>query len=206
MRSTLARLGEIRVPGLAEGLHPPAPFMSLADSVQLLVEFLRNGNGKTTLLTGAGISVDSGIRVSVLPRPASPKKKKEPSLTSCVLRVADRPIAAKTGPTRSGNTGPSFTASSSTTSECAGGTGPGLTSVSPFPRPRCENPRNDAETRENKPAGYPPVRKAESNPTHYAMAALQKMGYVSSIITVRVSLFRSLAPHLSPPPLTCRLS
>lgn len=32
------------------------------------------------------------------------------------------------------------------------------------------------------------MRKAESNPTHYAMAALQKMGYVSSIITVSRSL------------------
>lgn len=35
------------------------------------------------------------------------------------------------------------------------------------------------------------MRKAESNPTHYAMAALQKMGYVSSIITVSLLTSRS---------------
>jgi hypothetical protein len=64
MRSTLGRLGEIRVPGLVEGLHPPAPFLSLAESVKLLVASLKQHKGSTTLLTGAGVSVDSGIRVS----------------------------------------------------------------------------------------------------------------------------------------------
>lgn len=68
MRTSLRISGEIRVPGLIEGRHPPAPYLSLADSVQLLVDFLRKGKGKTTLLTGAGISVDSGIRASLLDR------------------------------------------------------------------------------------------------------------------------------------------
>jgi len=67
MRSGVPKLGEIRVPGLISGAHPPAPFLPLVKSVELLVDFLRNGKGRTTLLTGAGISVDSGIRVRSLP-------------------------------------------------------------------------------------------------------------------------------------------
>lgn len=39
--------------------------------------------------------------------------------------------------------------------------------------------------------GYPPVRIAEPNPTHYAVAALQKMGFVSNLIT-QVSLLLHL--------------
>lgn len=31
--------------------------------------------------------------------------------------------------------------------------------------------------------GYPPVRQAEPNPTHFAIAALQKLGLVTNLIT-----------------------
>lgn len=84
MRPNLSKLGEIRVPGLVEGLHPPAPFLSLKDSVRLLVDFLRSGQGKTTLLTGAGVSVDSGIRVS--PSPSS-QRAHATTLRSCSASI-----------------------------------------------------------------------------------------------------------------------
>ncbi|GAA5993397.1 hypothetical protein JCM10908_002645 [Rhodotorula pacifica] len=155
MQSTLRRLGEIRVPGLVEGLHPPAPFMSLADSVDLLVDFLRKGQGKTILLTGAGVSVDSGIRAY---------RGKDGTYT---IRK-HRPIF-----------------------------------YGEF--------INDESMRRRYWArsylGYPPVRRAESNPTHYAMAALQKMGYISSIITQNVDGLHhrayddNLSAYLSPPSL-----
>ncbi|GAA5962940.1 hypothetical protein JCM8115_007053 [Rhodotorula mucilaginosa] len=153
MRSTLGRLGEIRVPGLVEGLHPPAPFLSLAESVKLLVASLKQHKGSTTLLTGAGVSVDSGIRAY---------RGKDGTYT---IRK-HRPIF-----------------------------------YGEF--------INDEKMRRRYWArsylGYPPVRKAESNPTHYAMAALQKMGYVSSIITQNVDGLHhrayddNLSAYLSPP-------
>ncbi|BGP56230.1 hypothetical protein JCM8202_005767 [Rhodotorula sphaerocarpa] len=153
MRPNLSKLGEIRVPGLVEGLHPPAPFLSLKDSVRLLVDFLRSGQGKTTLLTGAGVSVDSGIRAY---------RGKDGTYT---IRK-HRPIF-----------------------------------YGEF--------INDEHMRRRYWArsylGYPPVRIAESNPTHYAMAALQKMGYVSSIITQNVDGLHhrafddDLKAYLSPP-------
>lgn len=34
---------------------------TLTQATDLLADFLRNGNGKTMLMTGAGVSVDSGI-------------------------------------------------------------------------------------------------------------------------------------------------
>jgi len=57
-------LEKIRVPGLVEGAFPPAPHLSLPDSIQLVTQFLKKGKGKTTIMTGAGVSVDSGIRVT----------------------------------------------------------------------------------------------------------------------------------------------
>lgn len=55
----------IRIPTLSGTPHPPAPYLSLEASVDLLVKFLRDGAKKngTMVLTGAGVSVDSGIRV-----------------------------------------------------------------------------------------------------------------------------------------------
>lgn len=52
----------ISVPGLPQSLlaTPPGPIIPVAAAVERIVTFLSGGN--TTLLTGAGISVDSGIR------------------------------------------------------------------------------------------------------------------------------------------------
>ncbi|GJN91037.1 hypothetical protein Rhopal_004052-T1 [Rhodotorula paludigena] len=150
-------MGEIRVPGLVEGLHPPAPFMTLAASVELLVNFLRKGrtsSGKgTALLTGAGISVDSGIRAYRGPGGTYTIRKHRPIFYGEFI--------------------------------------------------------NDAHMRQRYWArsylGYPPVRRAESNPTHYAMAALQKMGYISSLITQNVDGLHhrahaeDLSVYLEPP-------
>lgn len=53
----------MRVPTLTGTPHAPAPHLSKEDSIQLLVDFLKKGKGKTLVMTGAGVSVDSGIRV-----------------------------------------------------------------------------------------------------------------------------------------------
>ncbi|BGP25203.1 hypothetical protein JCM10295v2_004125 [Rhodotorula toruloides] len=153
MKPSLRISGEIRVPGLIEGRHPPAPYMSLADSVQLLVDFLRKGKGKTTLLTGAGISVDSGIRAY-----------RGPGGTYTIRK--HRPIF-----------------------------------YGEFIQDEAMRQRYWARSF----LGYPPVRRAESNPTHYAMAALQKMGFLSSLITQNVDGLHhraysgDLSLYLSPP-------
>ncbi|KAJ8293574.1 NAD-dependent protein deacylase SIR4 [Rhodotorula toruloides] len=147
MRTSLRISGEIRVPGLIEGRHPPAPYLSLADSVQLLVDFLRKGKGKTTLLTGAGISAYRG-----------------PGGTYTIRK--HRPIF-----------------------------------YGEFIQDEAMRRRYWARSF----LGYPPVRRAESNPTHYAMAALQKMGYLSSLITQNVDGLHhraysdDLSLYLSPP-------
>lgn len=63
MASKRTLLEKIRVPGLVEGAFPPAPDMTLEQSIHLVKDFLLRG-GKTCIMTGAGVSVDSGIRVS----------------------------------------------------------------------------------------------------------------------------------------------
>ncbi|BGP40673.1 hypothetical protein JCM10450v2_004668 [Rhodotorula kratochvilovae] len=155
MHSGLPKLGQIRVPGLISGNHPPAPFMPLAASVELLVDFLRKGKGQTTLLTGAGISVDSGIRAYRGPGGSYTIRKHRPIFYGEFI--------------------------------------------------------NDEKMRQRYWArsylGYPPVRRAESNPTHYAMAALQKMGYLSALITQNVdglhhrAYAEDLSVYLSPAPI-----
>ncbi|GAA5931086.1 hypothetical protein JCM3775_000797 [Rhodotorula graminis] len=155
MRSGMPKLGEIRVPGLISGAHPPAPFMPLVKSVELLVDFLRNGHGRTTLLTGAGISVDSGIRAYRGPGGSYTIRKHRPIFYGEFI--------------------------------------------------------NDEKMRQRYWArsylGYPPVRRAESNPTHYAMAALQKMGYISTLITQNVdglhhrAYAEDLSAYLAPAPI-----
>lgn len=53
----------IRVPNLLNLLDsPPAPVRSREASIRLLADFLWTGLGRTVLLSGAGLSVDSGIR------------------------------------------------------------------------------------------------------------------------------------------------
>lgn len=51
--------------------------------------------------------------------------------------------------------------------------------------PRSKRPGADASATDwaRSYLGYPPVRQAEPNPTHYAIAALQKMGLVNNLIT-----------------------
>ena len=62
-RPTLPLRLPVRVPTLSGTPHPPAPKMTLAASVDAIVDFLSRGD--TLVLTGAGVSVDSGIRVSM---------------------------------------------------------------------------------------------------------------------------------------------
>jgi hypothetical protein len=64
MKSTRLACLPVRIPTLSGPPHPPAPYLSLDASVDLLARFLLEGKGKTVVLTGAGVSVDSGIRVS----------------------------------------------------------------------------------------------------------------------------------------------
>lgn len=65
MRPSPLSQGRIRIPGLKPNAHPPAPYLSLPDSIAQVTDFLREGaagGGGTVCLTGAGVSVDSGIR------------------------------------------------------------------------------------------------------------------------------------------------
>ncbi|BGP16839.1 hypothetical protein JCM10213_003341 [Rhodosporidiobolus nylandii] len=153
MHKTISKLGEIRVPQLLANAHPPAPKMTLDASIELLVDALKKGKGKTTILTGAGVSVDSGIRAYRGPGGTYTIRKHRPIFYS-------------------------------------------------------EFMENEAMRRRywaRSYLGYPPVRRAESNPTHYAIAALQKMGYASSLITQNVDGLHhrahadDLSVYLSPP-------
>lgn len=50
----------VRVPTLSGIPYPPAVLRTRQASIDVLVDFL--ANGQTLVLTGAGVSVDSGIR------------------------------------------------------------------------------------------------------------------------------------------------
>ena len=53
----------ISVPGIPQAIlnaKPPLSVKSISEAIQRLTEFI--GSGDVTLLTGAGVSVDSGIR------------------------------------------------------------------------------------------------------------------------------------------------
>ncbi|GAA6060043.1 hypothetical protein JCM10212_001040 [Sporobolomyces blumeae] len=147
---------KIRVPGLVEGAFPPAPRMSLPDSIQLVTDFLRRGKGETLIMTGAGVSVDSGIRAYRGPEGTYTIRKHRPIFYGEFIAE--------------------------------------------------EHHRRRYWARSY--LGYPPVRVAESNPTHYAMAALMKMGYVKSLITQNVDGLHhkahssDLSTYLSPPSVT----
>ncbi|GAA5851555.1 hypothetical protein JCM8547_001132 [Rhodosporidiobolus lusitaniae] len=156
MRSSLGTLGEIRVPSLIGGAHPPAPIRTLEKTIDLVTDFLRKGKGKTTILTGAGVSVDSGIRAYRGPGGTYTIRKHRPIFYS-------------------------------------------------------EFMENEAMRRRywaRSYLGYPPVRRAESNPTHYAIGALYKMGFANSIITQNVDGLhhrahaRDLSTYLAPPSVT----
>lgn len=62
MRASGPRRGVLRVPSLPVKKHPPAPLRSAQESLDLVASFIERGQGKTVVLTGAGVSVDSGIR------------------------------------------------------------------------------------------------------------------------------------------------
>ncbi|GAA5872345.1 hypothetical protein JCM16303_004486 [Sporobolomyces ruberrimus] len=146
-------LEKIRVPGLVEGAFPPAPRISLPESIKLVTDLLRKGKGKTCIMTGAGVSVDSGIRAY-----------RGPEGTYTIRK--HRPI---------------------------------------FYGEFIQDEKHRRRYWARSYLGYPPVRIAESNPTHYAMSALMKMGYVSSLITQNVDGLHhkahtsDLSTYLSPP-------
>lgn len=61
----LVRMVRISIPTLPKLLTPylnPHASFSLQDASSKLATFLRDGNGRTLVITGAGVSVDSGIR------------------------------------------------------------------------------------------------------------------------------------------------
>lgn len=77
MTPSFTKLLPVRIPSLSKTPFPPAPYLSLEASIERVADFLEqgitnvpeqhggtsaNGVGGTVVLTGAGISVDSGIR------------------------------------------------------------------------------------------------------------------------------------------------
>ncbi|GAA5948468.1 hypothetical protein JCM3765_004893 [Sporobolomyces pararoseus] len=152
-------LEKIRVPGLVSGAFPPAPQLSLSESIDQVTRFLsEEPGGKTCILTGAGVSVDSGIRAY-----------RGPEGTYTIRK--HRPI---------------------------------------FYGEFIESEKHRRRYWARSYLGYPPVRIADPNPTHYAMSALMKMNKVCSIITQNVDglhhkahskdLSTYLSPPLIPPP------
>ncbi|GAA5977225.1 hypothetical protein JCM5350_003262 [Sporobolomyces pararoseus] len=145
-------LEKIRVPGLVSGAFPPAPELSLPESINQVYRFLSKP-GKTCILTGAGISVDSGIRAYRGPQGTYTIRKHRPIFYGEFIES--------------------------------------------------ESHRKRYWARSY--LGYPPVRLAESNPTHFAISALIKMGKVGSIITQNVdglhhkSFSKNLKHYLEPP-------
>ncbi|KAM0789280.1 hypothetical protein ACM66B_000120 [Microbotryomycetes sp. NB124-2] len=125
---------KIRIPGLTGPVHPPAPSWSLERSVQQLVDHFKQFPG-SCILTGAGLSVDSGIRAY------------RGEGGSYTVNKKHRPI---------------------------------------FYQEFVEEESKRRRYWARSYLGYPPVREAEPNPGHYAIAALMRMGYVSRLITQNV--------------------
>ncbi|KAM0755930.1 DHS-like NAD/FAD-binding domain-containing protein [Meredithblackwellia eburnea MCA 4105] len=154
----------IRIPNLTGQPHPPAPSRTLKQSIELVNHFLTNPSqsntppsptGGTVILTGAGVSVDSGIRAY---------RGKNGSYT---VNKKHRPI---------------------------------------FYHEFVESESHRKRYWARSFLGYVPVRNAEPNPTHYAIAALQKMRVVDGLITQNVDGLHhkacdtNLATYLSPSP------
>ncbi|SCZ89217.1 BZ3500_MvSof-1268-A1-R1_Chr9g10333 [Microbotryum saponariae] len=165
MRRSLASHLPIRIPSLTGTPHPPAPHMELTDSTRLLIDFLKRRRGKTVVLTGAGVSTDSGIRAyRGLNGSYTTNKKHRPIFYHEFIEEESK---------RRRYWGQSWT-------------GPEITSeeFDPDLRPF-----------------------AEPNPTHYALAALQKLGHVSHLITQNVdglhhkAYDNDLTTYLAPPPI-----
>ncbi|GAA96995.1 uncharacterized protein L969DRAFT_96884 [Mixia osmundae IAM 14324] len=116
------------------------------DAISLLIRFLQQGRGKTLILTGAGVSVDSGIRAY------------RGDNGSYTINKTYRPIF-----------------------------------YSEFMAPESERFRQRYWARSY--LGYPPVRLAQPNPSHYAIAALQYMGLAPYIITQNVDRLHHRASH-----------
>ncbi|KAI5475656.1 NAD-dependent deacetylase sirtuin 4 [Pseudohyphozyma bogoriensis] len=125
----------VRIPGLSPTAYPPPPYRSLANSQALLTKFLREGNNKTLVITGAGVSVDSGIRAY------------RGKNGSYVVNKDHRPIF-----------------------------------YGEFVASEAHRRRYWARSF----LGYSPVRVAEPNHIHTAIAALQKLGLVNGLITQNV--------------------
>lgn len=164
----------ISVPTILPISTPPnLPRISRERAIERLAGFLA-GPGGTTLLTGAGVSVDSGVRAyrGQDGRYMNPNYKYVRG-QPCMLLFADMQRLEQTYPRSS--------------------------SASSYPSARLTTLQYH-ELVDTSPSGYlyrqrywlrsylgyPPVRDTTPNPTHYAFAALQYSGVLGQLVTQNV--------------------
>lgn len=141
----------ISIPSIPNVSSRPNVEYTLAQATDLLTSFLQDGHGKALIMTGAGVSVDSGI---------APYRGEGGHYT---VHKTYRPIFY-----------PEFVDESS----------------------KGHQFRQRYWSRSF--LGFKPVQYAEPNPTHFAIAALQRLGYVPEYITQNVdNLHHAATPSQS---------
>ncbi|GAC71370.1 sirtuin 4 and related class II sirtuins [Moesziomyces antarcticus T-34] len=141
----------ISIPSIPEHASRPTIEYTLERASEMVAEFLSAAKGKALIMTGAGVSVDSGI---------APYRGEKGHYT---VHKTYRPIFYHefTDPTEKGH----------------------LARQRYFSRSYL---------------GFPPVRVAQPNKTHYSVAAIQRLGYVPEFITQNVdNLHHAATPSAS---------
>ncbi|PPQ69834.1 hypothetical protein CVT26_014212 [Gymnopilus dilepis] len=126
----------ISVPGIPQAIlnaKPPLSVKSISEAIQRLTEFI--GSGDVTLLTGAGVSVDSGIRAYR----GEDGRYMNPNYKPILYHEL----------------------------------------VDPTEKGQAFRQRYWLRSY----LGYPPVRDAQPNTTHFALAALQRSEHITRIVT-----------------------
>ncbi|PWN47734.1 DHS-like NAD/FAD-binding domain-containing protein [Violaceomyces palustris] len=141
----------ISIPSIPESATRPWIDYNLNQATELVTRFLTNSNGSALILTGAGVSVDSGI---------APYRGDKGHYT---VHKTYRPI---------------------------------------FYHEFVEDSERGLLSRRRYYSrsylGFPPVRVAQPNKTHYSIAAIQRLGYVPELITQNVdNLHHSATPSPS---------
>lgn len=141
----------ISIPSIPNTSARPSAEYTLSQASDLLANFFREGDGKTLIMTGAGVSVDSGI---------APYRGEGGHYT---VHKTYRPIF-----------------------------------YSEFVDESCKGHHFRQRYWSRSFLGFKPVQFAQPNPGHFAIAALQRLGYVPKYITQNVdNLHHAATPSQS---------
>ena len=169
------RLSVPTIPIRAGASNVTVPQIVVEEAAAKLTRWLRRKDsrgrqGNVLVLTGAGISVDSGIRAY---RGTGGVRQLMINATELGSRTrsARHIVRSSTARLRSSRHRSQAQASSSHRRQRGNATGRAAISVLPSYAPSAE------------PQGYPPVQHAEPNRSHFALAALQETGWTHSLIT-----------------------